>query len=305
VLNLLQPYLKMSHKLYRKETNCLNCGAEVTGKFCPNCGQENLETKENFFHLAGHFIADYFHYDSKFFRSFIPLFTKPGFLTREYWDGRRVHYIHPLRLFFFITILFIIVTTYFYSRFGAEMKTRLIERDKAAVQLDTNRFATMKPADKIFFKGDSVTLQSMRAQLKGEERRIGKIMVGIDHVFVNLKYVMFILLPLYAVVFKILYRKQRLYYVDHLVYAMHLQCFSYVLLALLLMLPIVSPISISSIRQIAFFVILVYVMISVHNLYHQKLWKTLVKSLLATSTIFFMTILSILIVAAIDAIFLQ
>jgi hypothetical protein len=295
----------MSHKIYRKETNCLNCGAEVTGKFCPNCGQENLETKENFFHLAGHFISDYFHYDSKFFRSLVPLFTKPGFLTREYWDGKRVHYIHPLRLFFFITILFIIVTTYAYNRFGTEIKSRMIENDKALIQLDTNRFASMKASDKILFKGDSVTVQTLREQLKGNERRIGKVMIGIDHVFVNLKYVMFALLPLYALVFKILYRKQKLYYVDHLVYAMHLQCFSYVVLGLLFMLPLVVTTSIVTVRQIAFFIILIYVMISVHNLYHQKLWKTVVKSLVATATIFFMTIISVLIVAAIDAIFIQ
>jgi hypothetical protein len=295
----------MSHKIYRKETNCLNCGAEVTGKFCPNCGQENLETKENFFHLASHFIADYFHYDSKFFRSLIPLFTKPGFLTREYWDGKRVHYIHPLRLFFFITIIFILVTTYFYGRFGDEMKGRMINEDKSLIHLDTNRFASMKPSDKIFFKNDSVTVQAMREGLQTEKRQMGKIMTGIDHVFVNLKYVMFLLLPLYAIVFKVLYRKQRLYYVDHLVYAMHLQCFAYVVLGLLFMLPFVTSISLVVLREIAFFIILIYIMISVHNLYHQKLWKTIVKSVLATTTIFFLTIISILIVAAIDAIFVQ
>src|SRR3954467_15567727 len=105
----------MSHKNYRQETNCLNCGAEVTGKFCSNCGQENLETKENFFHLVGHFISDYFHFDSQLFRSLIPLFTKPGFLTQEYWAGRRTRYIHPLRLFFFVTIVFVLSTNAFYK----------------------------------------------------------------------------------------------------------------------------------------------------------------------------------------------
>src|SRR5436190_13319548 len=120
----------MSHKKYRSETTCLNCGTEVSKKFCPECGQENLETRENFFHLVGHFVSDYFHFDSKFFRSLAPLFAKPGFLTKEYWQGRRVHYIHPLRLFFFVTIIFMISTTVFYKQFGAEMKSRMTREIK-------------------------------------------------------------------------------------------------------------------------------------------------------------------------------
>src|SRR5689334_9210734 len=116
----------MSHKKYRKETDCLNCGAQVTGKFCAECGQENLETKENFFHLAFHFVSDYFHFDSKFFRSLIPLFSRPGFLTKEYWEGKRVRYIHPLRLYFFITIVFMVAATYFYQHLDPTKKMSFV-----------------------------------------------------------------------------------------------------------------------------------------------------------------------------------
>src|SRR5688500_13544904 len=112
----------MSHKTYRQQTNCLNCGAEVVGRFCHHCGQENIETRENFFYLVGHFISDYLHFDSKFFRSLVPLFVKPGFLTKEYWEGRRMKYIPPLRLFFFVTIIFMVFTSYFYNRYGDRMK---------------------------------------------------------------------------------------------------------------------------------------------------------------------------------------
>jgi hypothetical protein len=56
----------MSHKKYRKETNCLNCGAEVKGKFCSECGQENIETHEKFFHITGHFLSDY-RYGASFY----------------------------------------------------------------------------------------------------------------------------------------------------------------------------------------------------------------------------------------------
>ena len=41
----------MSRLKERKEKNCLNCNAEVQGRFCHNCGQENIETKETVWHL--------------------------------------------------------------------------------------------------------------------------------------------------------------------------------------------------------------------------------------------------------------
>jgi hypothetical protein len=34
---------------YRKEKYCLNCGAEVSDKYCSRCGQANVEHKESFF----------------------------------------------------------------------------------------------------------------------------------------------------------------------------------------------------------------------------------------------------------------
>ena len=99
----------MKHHL-RKEKNCLNCGTEVTDRFCSHCGQENLETKESFGHLVGHFFADVTHYDSKFFTTIKDLLFKPGFLTRQYFAGRRTKYLNPLRMYFFISFIFFLVS---------------------------------------------------------------------------------------------------------------------------------------------------------------------------------------------------
>ncbi|WP_153659649.1 DUF3667 domain-containing protein [Chitinophaga sp. SYP-B3965] len=93
----------------RKDKTCLNCGTEVPDRFCSHCGQENVETKESFGHLIGHFFQDITHYDSKFLLTFKYLFTRPGLLTKKYTDGHRMDYVNPIRLYVFTSFVFFLV----------------------------------------------------------------------------------------------------------------------------------------------------------------------------------------------------
>ncbi len=99
----------MSHNAERKEKNCLNCAAQVQGRFCQVCGQENIETKESFLALAKHFIYDVFHFDGKFFYTLKYIFTKPGFVARQYAEGKRASYLHPIRMYLFTSAVFFVV----------------------------------------------------------------------------------------------------------------------------------------------------------------------------------------------------
>jgi len=106
----------MSHAPQRKEKNCLNCGTIVQGKYCQNCGQANVEPKESFWHMLSHFFNDITHFDGSFFTTAKDLFFKPGFLSKEYMKGRRVRYLHPIRLYVFTSaIFFLLFFTYFVS----------------------------------------------------------------------------------------------------------------------------------------------------------------------------------------------
>jgi hypothetical protein len=297
----------MSHKKYRQETNCLNCGAEVTGKFCSNCGQENLETKEDFFHLVGHFISDYFHFDSKFFRSLIPLFTKPGFLTQEYWAGRRTRYIHPLRLFFFVTIVFVLSTNAFYKHYNSELKNTFFHSDSTLMKLDDKYLSTLNDSSRILLPGktDSVFVWRLKKDKVKDARQLKKMQAGLDVVFTNLKYITFFLLPVYALIFRFLYFRRKSFYVDHLAYTMHLQTFGYSILSLTLLLPLMFSIPLDVVQKISFTIIFVYIGFSLHYLYRQQWWKTILKSFMATFLLFFVTTLSLVMIALLDAIFLQ
>ncbi len=99
----------MSHGKVRDDKTCLNCGAPVPGRFCSNCGQENIEPKQTVLHLVNHFFSDVTHFDGKFFVTVKDLFRKPGFLSSEYVKGKRISYLDPIRMYIFTSAVFFLI----------------------------------------------------------------------------------------------------------------------------------------------------------------------------------------------------
>jgi hypothetical protein len=83
---------------------CANCGAELLGEYCYACGQPVKGMIRPLSSMM-HDIADtIFNIDSRIFRTLWPLFVKPGYLSNEYFAGRRVRFVTPFRLYFFLSI---------------------------------------------------------------------------------------------------------------------------------------------------------------------------------------------------------
>ena len=87
----------------------MNCGAIVQGRYCQECGQENIEPKETFWHMVTHFFYDITHFDGSFFTTLKDLLLRPGFLSKEYMLGRRKKYLHPIRMYVFTSAVFFLV----------------------------------------------------------------------------------------------------------------------------------------------------------------------------------------------------
>jgi len=118
----------VSHSKEREEKVCLNCGTALTGRYCPNCGQENTEPKETVWTLVSHFFNDITHFDGKFFSTGKYLLTRPGFLSSEYIKGRRASYLHPIRMYVFTSAFFFII---FFSLFNpAEITEKKDSREQ-------------------------------------------------------------------------------------------------------------------------------------------------------------------------------
>jgi hypothetical protein len=84
---------------------CLNCGTTLQGEHCHVCGQPVKGMIRPLSSML-HDIADtILNVDSRIFHSIVPLYVRPGFLSNEYFAGRRVRYVTPFRLYFFLSVI--------------------------------------------------------------------------------------------------------------------------------------------------------------------------------------------------------
>ncbi len=90
---------------------CENCGTPLLGPHCYRCGQSADGLVRHFSSIIGDFLDTVLNIDARVFRSIWPLFAKPGYLSCEYFAGRRVRYVSPVRLFVFLSIV-----TFFIAR---------------------------------------------------------------------------------------------------------------------------------------------------------------------------------------------
>jgi hypothetical protein len=84
---------------------CENCGSPLYGDHCYACGQPTKGLVRHFSSILGDFFDTVFNIDSRVLRTLGPLLYRPGFLSLEYFAGRRVRYVTPMRLFLFLSLV--------------------------------------------------------------------------------------------------------------------------------------------------------------------------------------------------------
>jgi hypothetical protein len=84
---------------------CANCHTQLAGEYCTACGQRHEPHIHTVAHFAGEAFESISHADSRLWRTLWYLFSRPGFLTREFFAGRRVAYLPPFRLYLVLSVL--------------------------------------------------------------------------------------------------------------------------------------------------------------------------------------------------------
>lgn len=89
-------------------TRCPNCAADVSGEYCPACGQRRIRPEDL---SARRFVRDLADELASFRSRFKTLRTMrlllwPGALTSEYFAGRRGPYLTPIKIDFVCAAIF-------------------------------------------------------------------------------------------------------------------------------------------------------------------------------------------------------
>ncbi|MGH8853810.1 MAG: DUF3667 domain-containing protein [Telluria sp.] len=228
--------------------SCKNCDATASGNFCHQCGQAthlHVPSAREFLH---EFLAHYVAVEGKLWRSLKLLVLKPGLLTREYIEGRRVRYVEPLRLYLSFSIIFFALV----KLSGAEI-VGLEGPDGPDARARLVAVAPVKGGDAALPR-TSAELSDMErqvvAQASGLSPRIGQgserfLTLPMDQkseaskraFFAYAPYAIFLMMPVFALYLKLLYLGTGRGYGEHFLFALHSNAFAFLMLSVIIATP--------------------------------------------------------------------
>ena len=184
---------------------CPTCAGEVHSKFCPDCGEKKFGREDlSLHHFFSHALGEFFHFDSKIFRTFRLLFTRPGFLSAEYLRGCRKPYLHPFQLFFVANLIYFLLQPF--TRWSGL---------KAWLNVQTHM---------MFYSGFASRLAAHRMAAKGMTE--AQLNHAFDHaVDIQARSLVILIVPLFALIFWLLEWRKHRFFGEHLVFSLHFTAF--------------------------------------------------------------------------------
>jgi hypothetical protein len=274
--------------------SCPNCGNTwIAGaEYCSRCGQDDKSYKKSFGHLMLEFLETWLHFDTKSFRTFMVMFLYPGQLTVDFLDGKRARYVPPFRLYIFLSVIYFFLLATVQTAGDSPGSIRVIYDVQDSISLDSNSRSTMSnqslaignPAE---ISAIADTLGLSRSSSNVIERKSMQLVdkLGsatqeqVEYQLINtFSKALFLLMPIFALILKMLYVSRKRLYFDHLIFAIQIHSQAIFLLLLALLMSIALPkLNAASISMI---IILFYGLFSMKRIYGQSWGKTAFKFVL-------------------------
>lgn len=218
------------------QQQCDNCQSVLQGAFCHQCGQEKKSYIRNVSGVVTEFFGEFSNWDTRVWRTLVPLWFWPGYLSRRYVAGHRVPYVPPLRLYLFTSIIAFLLFAKLVPDTAVSVNspagvteavigqtTAEQANDISALMTEINAgVKTQGPADNdLMFLPDDAK-QAFYAKL---DAIVKDPKLAINKFFSLAPQMMFLLLPLFALLLKLLYIRSERYYTEHLIVALHSHSF--------------------------------------------------------------------------------
>jgi hypothetical protein len=274
------PALNADALLHAAPGTCPNCHAATSGNYCHECSQETTlhppSTREFLHEFIGHYVA----LEGKLWKSLWLLLVRPGRLTLEYIEGRRVRYVQPLRMYLTFSIIFFALI----KLSGVTMNFN--EDDRVHVGKPAVHATDPAPGLKQLPSEDNESFQGLekaaRSLHPAWEPKVKSFLAQPTDVmwnqlvkafFAYAPYALFALMPVFAFWLKVLYLGSGQRFGAHLLFALHVNAFAFAVLAL----QMVIPSSVGFVHALLMGWMIIYLPLALRRVYGGRWWATLLR----------------------------
>ncbi len=309
---------------------CPNCSTEEVGKYCPNCGQFNKDYNKPLKEIFSD-LMDSINLDIRLIKTLVPFFFKPGYLTQEYFKGKRRRYVPPMRMYILFSVLFFFLAKFtdldslkemgkvtgnsMTDSINHEVSMAITEAEnqfkigieQAGIPLDSSNVVyaeVLKDTAKWFPKNVQWTTETNRdttqrslndfspeeiQKLKDEIEADTTLSKGVkevvggtlnvtekmdlfwDKFLNNASYVLFLLMPFFALILALTLWRSKKLYVHHLIFSINYHSFIFGFSSLLIVLGMILPEKLVPYLSYLFWGYPLYLMFGIRRFYKRSI----------------------------------
>ncbi len=264
-------------------------------------------------------VRETFELDSRVVRTIGLLLFKPGELALEFTRNKRASYVSPFRLYLFVSLLFFFLLS-LTTDIDTELNTQIQIGEKDSAETPTENISALqallapeqaaKVQEMLATPEPTIKKQiilSIAEAVDEREQAVDELRLFVINKFIDVVYepqkmvdgmlanmpiAMFLLLPVFALLLRVIYYNRHRYYVENLVFATHLHTFAFLVYTVLLLIPDQSSNEfIASIADVAssllFLLLFIYHFTALKRYYGDGYWRTGAKYILQMGLYFF------------------
>lgn len=223
------------------------------------CGQSSTDYNVPVGAFAKELVSESFDLDSRLRQTLGPLLTRPGAVPRDYVTGHRARFMPPIRLYLLAS----------FAMFLLMSLTGTFSLDPDAPEEAAELTVDLGPGGEEAANRIETRLTEGLAQAVQDREAFGQELVG------HMAKAMFFLLPAFALLLKLLYWRRL--YVHHLVFAIYLHSFAFLLMAVVMIPEALGFTRVATVADVGMLWAPVYLYLGMRRFYQDSRLKTFLK----------------------------